>query len=941
MNRGRTTNGLAQAVAIAIALLMPGAFHWPVSLRAQDQSAQVVEVIVDRSVSIPLASVSHFLVIDESVCRVEIRGGALQLFGLKRGETIVVAWINDRPESLLVHVVAAPAPTVERALTTEELDAIGHGTVGALAHVGTTTRGGRSVSFLTPFSWTEGTSNRRFAMNGQLQGTHSEETSDVNLDTVSAQWTRGTATLTLLDFVTDLDGGPAARITPSGRVGGFTLRGGNLAFIRGRNAYELFGGTTVPWFEASRQLVGLNVKHQENARVYIDATSGVISAPVLAGGTAIARDVNAFQTVGITERWSERVSGQVRGGVGTSGFYGQAASSWQGERFSAFVAGAGSSPRFGLNQLQLVYAPTVDVQSGATWNVSRFLRTGVGYTHTATEATPLFPASSSSDSVSSTISLALTRHHTVFANGVWNANTGGLGGTGRLTGRRFDTGISSQVASKVSNNFQLSTGALADPLQLASRSEFSVRDSVSVVTGRGSLSVSFSHDRLSPSLVARLREQLNLIAPSLQPLFLDDPVAFIQSPQMPAEVRQILESLEPIDTQVVVAGQINAGRRLAISPTVSYLHNAQSRSLLTKNTMVGYALTWRATSSMEIVSSLSNALIFDPRQSDLARTTIVGIGARKTLHGAPRWVVPSAGYRIRGRVFRDTNLDGVGGPAESGLAGVRVDLDGRRAAHTDEHGRFEFDGLSAGAYRLVMSLEQFGRGIRVTTPIDREIRLYSSRVADFDFGVVNFSRLMGSVFNDSALDGVRQGDAPGVRAVGVVIEGNGVERHVATDAAGEFEVDDLAPGEYRLSIDGDTLPENFSPPPAAVRVDVAPSATAQIAIPLRALRSIEGQVFFRTPADRAGAPGALKVLKGVKVAAGHSIAITDEEGRFVLRDLPAGALAVNLEPIRPMPDDLPAPAGRVQLPTDPVHIRNASIVIDNPRLLDYLVDRTD
>ena len=72
------------------------------------------------------------------------------------------------------------------------------------------------------------------------------------------------------------------------------------------------------------------------------------------------------------------------------------------------------------------------------------------------------------------------------------------------------------LGPKVANNFQFSAGALADPLQLASRSQFSVRDSVSVVTGRGSLNVSVSHDRLSPSLVARLREQLNLLAPGLR-----------------------------------------------------------------------------------------------------------------------------------------------------------------------------------------------------------------------------------------------------------------------------------------------------------------------------------------------------------------------------------------------------------------------------------------
>ena len=98
--------------------------------------------------------------------------------------------------------------------------------------------------------------------------------------------------------------------------------------------------------------------------------------------------------------------------------------------------------------------------------------------------------------------------------------------------------------------------------------------------------------------------------------------------------------------------------------------------------MAGYAFTWRVTPTLEIMSSLSNALVFDPRQSDLARTTIFGIGLRKTLNGAPRWAAPSAGYRIRGRVFRDQNLDGGANRKEPGLAGVTNHLSTGRSIAT-------------------------------------------------------------------------------------------------------------------------------------------------------------------------------------------------------------------------------------------------------------------
>jgi hypothetical protein len=415
---------------------------------------------------------------------------------------------------------------------------------------------------------------------------------------------------------------------------------------------------------------------------------------------------------------------------------------------------------------------------------------------------------------------------------------------------------------------------------------------------------------------------------------------------MPAEVRQLLASLEPVDTQVVMSSQFRLGPRLAIGPTVSYLHNAQSSSLKTNNVMAGYALTWRATPTLELISSLSNALLFDPRQRDLARTTIFGIGLRKTLNGAPRWIAPSAGYRIRGRVFRDLNLDGVAAQKEPGLAGVTIRLSDQRTVRTDDQGRFEFSGLSAGEYQVLMSVDQLGEGVRVTTPTDPILRLYERRIIDVDFGVVNFSRLMVTVFNDSALDGVRQADALGLRDIGVVIRGNDVERHITTDAAGEIEIDDLPPAVYHVSIDGATIPANYATGTASIAVELAPSATRVVSLPVRALRSIEGHVYLRTSqlrgesGDTRSSSGLIP-LEGITVSAHGVLAVTDRQGRFLLRDLPGGEMVVSLLPARSVPGDLQLPTGRLRMPAQPIQVENATIVIDNPRLMEYLVDRPD
>jgi hypothetical protein len=225
------------------------------------------------------------------------------------------------------------------------------------------------------------------------------------------------------------------------------------------------------------------------------------------------------------------------------------------------------------------------------------------------------------------------------------------------------------------------------------------------------------------------------------------------------------------------------------------------------------------------------------------------------------------------------------------------------------------------------------------------LRLYQHHLTEVNFGVVNFSRLVGTVFNDYALDGVRQGDAPGLRQIAVVIAGSEGERRIVTDAAGDFELSDLAPGHYRLSIDNETLPGNYETAGMPVEVDLAPSATATVSVPVQALRSIEGHVYVRAAAGgergQATADQALRPLKGVKVTAHGAIVETDENGRFVLRDLPAGDLFVSVVPNGATPPDLHVPVGRLRLPMEPIQVENATIIIDNPRLLEYLVDRVD
>ena len=201
----------------------------PTPVRGQDHSAPVVDAFLTQSVTIPFAGASHVLVVDERICQVSIEAGVLTVLGLARGETVVLVWRNEDPETLVVRVESPPAAPIDARPTMEELDGMGHGSIGTVVHMATDSANQRSTTMVTPFAWTEGTPTHRFTMNGQVQDTRAADSSNIALDALSAQWVRGKSTITLLDFTTNLDGGASARITPFSRAGAFSLRGADVA----------------------------------------------------------------------------------------------------------------------------------------------------------------------------------------------------------------------------------------------------------------------------------------------------------------------------------------------------------------------------------------------------------------------------------------------------------------------------------------------------------------------------------------------------------------------------------------------------------------------------------------------------------------------------------------------------------------------------------------
>jgi hypothetical protein len=498
--------------------------------------------------------------------------------------------------------------------------------------------------------------------------------------------------------------------------------------------------------------------------------------------------------------------------------------------------------------------------------------------------------------------------------------------------------------------------------------------------------VGFEHDRRNPSLVRKLGSELELLSPALQTLFLQDPISFVQSNNLPPEVKALLDAQVPISTSISASAQLRMGKKLSLNPNFSFAR-ASTGTTDAWTPFAGYSLTYQVRPSLEFNSGLTNIWVLGSTANTVQRTTLMYFGFTKRFSAMPGALMPSrhANRIIEGRVFRDNNVNGAFNFGEQGLVGLQVRLDDGEIAETDEQGRYKFSDVSQGEHSVSLALTQFAGPVRMTTKNQASVDLIRQRISVVNFGIVDFARVTGSVFNDLRFEGKRQPDAKGLGGVHLMLDDGQRRRTIVAQDTGDFEVDDVAPGDYMISVDTGTLPANYSLKEDTFTLHVAPVSTAVQNIPARAMRSIAGRVFVKVLAEPAAQPadsGKLKIsgmpagavrsqrggqaggrvsqtgrgqaqgtsgatsggdynlvpLAGVQITAGYGIAKTDENGNFLLRDLPAGDLAVTLVAVKDLPPGLKVPSGQVRMPPEPIQVQGASIVISNPELAPYLVD---
>jgi uncharacterized protein (DUF2141 family) len=166
---------------------------------------------------------------------------------------------------------------------------------------------------------------------------------------------------------------------------------------------------------------------------------------------------------------------------------------------------------------------------------------------------------------------------------------------------------------------------------------------------------------------------------------------------------------------------------------------------------------------------------------------------------------------ISGKVFNDTDGDGVLDTGETGRSNVRVYIDkdkdgvfdtGETSKLTDSSGNYSFTGLAAGSYRVRMVGIS---GYRVSTP-SAGYYDQSSSASGKNFGVTQKVLISGRLWVDSDKDGVKDSTESVLSGWRVFIDKDkdGVfdsgEVSVLTDSSGNYSFKGLAAGSYRVRV---------------------------------------------------------------------------------------------------------------------------------------------
>jgi hypothetical protein len=349
----------------------------------------------------------------------------------------------------------------------------------------------------------------------------------------------------------------------------------------------------------------------------------------------------------------------------------------------------------------------------------------------------------------------------------------------------------------------------------------------------------------------------------------------------------------------------NGSQKFRLSVLDDQLQALQST---TRTTFVTFAYSRKLPLNSELSASFT---LFQTRTGDSPAQLhpLADITLGHKFNSAPRLLMPVRHGSIGGTVLLDAAGEGVPGSRTKPMEGIEILLDGARRATSDRNGRYAFSRIPSGPH-VVEVIFNSTRPSFFTTPS----RLETDVNTEVNFGVTySTARIIGFVRNDAAAG------VPGVH-----VNAASPTRHLQaeTDSDGKFSIDGIDDGAYEVTVDADSLPPGYTvDQPGPRQVEAVAGSPAKVDLTVQAARSISGRIItFDTVTGQLVPVVSIRV----RLRERNTESVTDSNGAFLFRNLPAGEFTIVLEY-----------GGReflraVQLPSDPKSLRNVDINVAVP-----------
>lgn len=243
---------------------------------------------------------------------------------------------------------------------------------------------------------------------------------------------------------------------------------------------------------------------------------------------------------------------------------------------------------------------------------------------------------------------------------------------------------------------------------------------------------------------------------------------------------------------------------------------------------------------------------------------------------------------ISGSVVEDLNpLLSTGSAISSGVGNVVVILDNTELQRTDLSGHFQFQFVKPGPHEVRVENASLPRGVTVDQPF-APITVEGGQDGQLYFRVGAYGAVQGHVYGRDA-----SGTLSPLGNVSLQIDTQGTG--ASTTANGAFGFGRLGAGEHVVKLLTDSLPANLAfSGQTARKVVVRTGEIARLDFIADPLASIEGKVVYGSGlgSDQRGGVNNAYVVANP----GDHAAITNDDGSFILDNLPAGTYTVDVDP---------------------------------------------